>query len=63
MHAIETSGTINENGQMVLNKPIALIHRPVKVIGLFEDEDFISDSSCINAIANNPAFSFLNDPA
>ena len=62
MQAIETSGRINEQGQLILSTPIAPVNQLVKVIVLFDESDVPSDQSWLRAMSSNPAFSFLSEP-
>jgi hypothetical protein len=63
--AIETTGTINANHQIVLDEdlPIGEKNR-VRVIVLFdENADDINDLEWMKSVANNEVFDFLNDEA
>lgn len=62
MHAIEVLGKINEAGQLILNRPLSPVNQSVKVIVLFEEESLSSDSTWLQSLATNPAFSFLAEP-
>ena len=63
MKALETMGTIDTEGHLHLDEPLASINSGrVKVIVLFPDVADINESEWLSAAANNPVFSFLNHP-
>ena len=62
MQAIELTGTIDENGQLHLDSPVAGVGQGrVRVILLREEAD-IGEEEWLKAAASNPAFDFLADP-
>lgn len=62
MKAIETTGKIDKNGLLRLDKPLRLREKNVKIIILMPEENEIEDEKLwLNSISNNPAFAFLND--
>lgn len=61
MVAIETSGTVNQEGQLVLNHPLDLRNQKVKVLILVPDVS--DDEAWLTAIRTNPSFAFLEDEA
>lgn len=63
MQAIETTGQINEMGQLTLSIPLKVVNRKVKVILLIEEDDEISDYHWLQAATQNPAFDFLKEEA
>jgi len=61
--AIETTGTIDNHHQLVLDKPIPVVDSTrVRVIILLPDEVDIDEQEWLRAAAKNPAFDFLKDP-
>ncbi len=60
--AIETTGTVNANHQIVLDDelPDSAPSR-VRVIVLFEDESDLSESEWARSASNNDVFEFLKD--
>lgn len=63
MKAIETTATIKEDNQLLLDIPIP--HRgkgKVRLIILLPDEDDINESEWLGTASANPAFDFLKDP-
>ena len=65
MQAIEATGTIDESGQLQLDRPLTG-GKPqrVRVIVLLSDaEEHIDDQTWRTAAAKNPSFSFLYDEA
>ncbi len=60
--AIETTGTINANNQIVLdeNFPSNAPSR-VRVIVLFDEDTDISEKEWLKAASGNEVFDFLND--
>ena len=62
MKAIETTGKIDRNGLLRLDKPLRQQEKNVKIIILMPEENEIEDEKLwLNSISNNPAFAFLND--
>lgn len=61
MVAIETSGTVNQEGQLILNQPLQLRNQKVKVLVLVSD--LTDDDAWLAAQSTNPAFDFLHDKA
>jgi hypothetical protein len=61
--AIETTGTINANRQLVLDEELPISKKSrVRVIVLFdENADDFSEGEWQKAAAGNEAFDFLND--
>ncbi|MDX5346549.1 MAG: hypothetical protein LPJ89_06285 [Hymenobacteraceae bacterium] len=62
MKAIETTGKIDNKGNLHLNKPLGLREKQVKVIILVSEENDEADEKLwLTAINNNPSFDFLAD--
>ena len=62
--AIETVGTITAQCRLVLDDPLPIAGpRRVRVIILMPDEEDIDEAEWLRAVAANPAFDFLKDPA
>jgi len=61
--AIETTGTVSKDHQLVLDEPlpVAGLSR-VRVIVLVPDDNDIDEQLWLKAAAVNPAFDFLKDP-
>ncbi len=60
--AIETTGTINANHQIVLDEDLpSNAPSRVRVIVLFEEDTGISEKDWLNAANKNVVFDFLND--
>lgn len=64
MHAIETTGMIDEKSQLRLDTPLPIVGPSrVRVIVLFtEEHKEISESEWLYAASTNPALSFLKEP-
>ncbi len=64
MKAIETSGTIDEQHRLVLDKPLSNVDPSrVKVIILVPENSEFEEKAWLAAATENPAFDFLRDPA
>ncbi|WP_020602188.1 hypothetical protein [Spirosoma spitsbergense] len=61
MVAIESSGTVNQEGQLILTHPLDLRNQKVKVLILVPDVS--DDEAWLTAIRTNPSFNFLQDEA
>ncbi len=62
--AIETTGTINANHQIVLDDELpSNAPSRVRVIVLFDENIDIGEKEWLNVAANNEVFEFLNDEA
>lgn len=61
--AIETTGTIEQNGRIVINETFS-VNAPtsVRVIVLFPESEDLNESKWLRAASKNEAFDFLNDP-
>ena len=64
MQAIETTGKVDERGQIQLDQPLnQAVRQRVRVIVLISDSDGeIDDVTWRKSAASNPSFSFLQDP-
>jgi hypothetical protein len=61
--AIETTGTIGQNGRIVIDETFSVdTPTTVRIIVLFPDDDDISDSDWRSAAVKNEVFDFLADP-
>jgi hypothetical protein len=64
MRALEATGTVDENGQLHLDRPIpSHAADRVRVLLLFNEDSDIDEGEWLLGAARNPAFDFLNDPA
>lgn len=63
MIAIETSGTVDEHGQLHLHEPLQTTAKDVRVLVLLPTDDDPTDSVWLTAQTQNPAFDFLHDEA
>lgn len=62
MKAIEITGIIDDQGQLHLDKPLAIpVPGKVRVILLFLEDSDIDEQAWLRSAANNPAFNFLKD--
>lgn len=62
MKAIETTGTIDEQHRLVLDKSLSNVAPSrVRVIILVPEDD-IDEKEWLQAASTNPAFDFLKDP-
>ncbi|GAB2586050.1 hypothetical protein [Spirosoma areae] len=61
MVAIESTGTIDQQGQLTLNCPLSLRNQKVKVLILIPD--LSDDEAWLTTMATNPSFDFLHDEA
>ena len=61
--AIETTGTIEPSGRIVINETFT-VNAPtaVRVIVLFPDNEDFSEQEWLQAATKNEAFEFLNEP-
>lgn len=60
--AIETTGTIEQNGKIVIDETFSVdAPTSVRVIVLFPEAEDIHESEWMKAASNNKAFDFLND--
>jgi len=63
MRAIETSGTVDEQRQLLLDEPLPIVGPSrVRVIILVPEEADMSELEWLKAAAANPAFDFLKKP-
>jgi hypothetical protein len=61
--AIETTGTIERNGRIVIDETFPVnAPTPVRVIVLFPESEDFSENEWLQAAAKNEAFDFLNEP-
>jgi len=59
MVAIESTGMVDQQGQLKLSRPLDLRNQAVKVLILIPD---VSDNDAwLSAMAQNPPFDFLHD--
>ena len=64
MHAIETTGMVDEQRQLRLDEPLPISGPArVRVIVLFSDSEDIDERAWLKAAGANPAFDFLKDEA
>ncbi len=61
MQAIETTGQVDQSGNLKLLAPLKLRNQKVRVIILLQEPDDIEDKTWLYA-TQNPAFDFLNEP-
>lgn len=63
MRAIETTGILNTEGQIQLDRPLPQDKAGrVRVILLMPEEDETGARGWSGAISTNPSFAFLHDP-
>lgn len=63
MKAIETTGTIQNNNQLVLDTPVQNHNQEkVKLIILLNEDDDITDTDWMKSASKNPELNFLHDP-
>ena len=63
MKAVETSGMIDAEGDLRLDRPLGVAGPGrVRVIVLFPEEQ-VTEQEWLQAAARNPVFDVLNDPA
>ncbi|NHE59596.1 MULTISPECIES: hypothetical protein [Cyclobacterium] len=60
MKAIETTGQINQEGAILLDQPLVVRGKKVKIIILME-EDEKEEKEWLSTMSTNPAFDFLKD--
>lgn len=61
--AIETTGTIEESGRIVIDETFAVsAPTQVRVIVLFPANEDINENEWLQAASKNQAFDFLNEP-
>lgn len=61
MQAIETTGQVDQMGNLKLQAPLQLRNQKVRVIILLPEHDEIDDKTWLYA-TQSPAFDFLNEP-
>ena len=61
MKALELKGHIDDLGNLILEKPLGLSDKDVRVIILIPEEDDISDEEWLEAVSTNDAFQDLTD--
>ena len=60
--AIETTGTIEQDGKIVIDETFSVdAPTPVRVIVLFPENEDINESEWLKAATKNEAFDFLHD--
>ncbi len=63
MRAIEVTGTVDEQGQLHLDQPLAVVGPGrVRVILLFPETGYMDEEEWLRAAVSNPAFDFLEEP-
>lgn len=61
--AIETTGTIEQNGRIVINETFSVSEpTSVRIVVLFPESEDFSENEWQQAAAKTKAFDFLNDP-
>ena len=61
--AIETTGTIERNGKIVIDETFSVsAPTSVRVIVLFPESEDLNESEWLQAASKNEAFDFLNSP-
>lgn len=64
LHAIETTGALDEHGRLHLDAPLTgTPPGPVRVLLLTVPGDEIAEADWLRAVSRSPAFDFLRDPA
>lgn len=61
MQAIETTGQVDQLGNLKLQAPLHLRNQKVRVIILLPEHEEMDDKIWLRA-TQNPAFDFLNEP-
>ena len=61
MKAIETGGFLDEKGFLILDNPLQINNKRVKIIILIPENDDISDTIWMYANTTNPSLQFLQD--
>ncbi|MEW5985677.1 MAG: hypothetical protein AB1791_03500 [Chloroflexota bacterium] len=63
MTAVEVTGTVNENRQLLLDGPLPVSGPArVRVIILYPLTGDIDETEWLRSVAHSPAFDFLHDP-
>jgi len=63
MKAIEITGTVNEQRQLLLDEPLPIVGPSrVRVIILMAEETDIDEKEWLRVASINPAFDFLKEP-
>ncbi|MEL6624863.1 MAG: hypothetical protein AAFQ83_15495 [Bacteroidota bacterium] len=63
MKAVEIGGIVNENGKLILDKPLDIPKGRVKIIILVPEDDQIADQEWLHAQRSNKSFDFLAEEA
>ena len=62
MQALETVGTIDKQGHLILSKPLEFRNKVVKIIVLIaDDDDTIENEEWLAALSTNPVYDFLKN--
>lgn len=61
MKAVEVRGKIDHSGKLVLEQPLDIKNKEVRIIILISGNDDISDDGWLQTIPTNNAFEFLNE--
>lgn len=62
MKAVETTGSVDERGQLHVDQPLVIAPGRVRILLLLEEGD-IDEKEWLRVAANNPAFDFLKSSA
>lgn len=63
MTAIETTATVDEQGQLHLHEPLRIAAKSVRVLVLLPADEELTDAEWLTAQTHNSAFYFLHDDA
>jgi len=60
--ALEATATIDQHGQIKLDKPLQMRNQQVKVIILVPEEEDLEDTFWLEGVAASESFDFLAEP-
>jgi hypothetical protein len=62
--AIETTGVINENNELIIDEPLPLLGPTrVRVLILVPNHEDLKEDEWLRTVTKNPVFDFLKEPA
>jgi len=62
--AIETTGVINENNELIIDEPLPLLGPTrVRVLILVTNHEDLKEDEWLRTVTKNPVFDFLKEPA
>lgn len=63
MQALESTGFLDDQGMLQIDKPVNIINQKVKVILLIPEQEETEHQVWLESISANPTFDFLKEEA